>query len=177
MVIWIAGLSGAGKTTVARLLYEGLKPSVPQLVLLDGDAIRETVSGDLGYAEGERVKQVTRVQRLARLLSQQGLVVIVALVYAHPDLLRWNREQIEGYFEVLLDAPIELVRHRDPKGIYRRASSGQMLDVVGHDIPWHRPVAPDLVLDPVQTPEALADRIAHAIPFITEHWMVRTARD
>ena len=171
MVIWMAGLSGAGKTTLCRLIYERLKPTMPELVLLDGDAVREALGHDLGYGESERVKQVTRVQRVARMLSEQGLVVIVALVYAHPDLLAWNRGHIPEYFEVLLDAPMELVRQRDPKDLYARAQRGEMRDLVGHDIPWHRPTSSDLVLDVAhQTPEELADRVARAIPALAEHW-------
>lgn len=172
MVIWITGLSGAGKTTVCRLLYGRLKPSLPQLVLLDGDAVRDAFGQDLGYSEAERVKQVSRVQRIARLLSDQGLVVIVALVYAHPNLLAWNREHINGYFEVLLDAPLDLVRRRDSKRLYSRALRGETRDVVGHDIPWHRPVSADLVLDVANEPppEALADAIARAVPALAVHW-------
>jgi adenylyl-sulfate kinase len=170
-VIWLAGLSGAGKTTVARVLYDRLKPSLPELVLLDGDAVREALGHDLGYGESERVKQVSRVQRVARLLSDQGLVVIVALVYAHPDLLAWNRQHIRDYFEVLLDASIDLVRRRDAKGLYAKAQKGEMRDVVGHDIPWHRPAASDLVIDVAsQSPQAIADRVAQAIPALAAHW-------
>ena len=171
MVIWIAGLSGAGKTTVSQLLYTRLKPSLPQLVLLDGDVIREALGHDLGYAEAERVKQVSRVQRVARLLSDQGLVVIVALVYAHPDLLAWNRRHIPSYVEVLLDASLDLVRRRDPKGLYARALRGDIRDLVGHDIPWHRPATADLVFDPEHlSPEAIAGAMARAIPELAAHW-------
>ena len=171
MVIWMAGLSGAGKTTLCRLLYDRLKPSMPELVMLDGDVVREALGHDLGYTESERVKQVTRVQRVARMLSDQGLVVMVALVYSHPDLLAWNREHIPDYFEVLLDASLDLVRRRDPKGLYAKAQRGEMEHLVGHDIPWHRPASPDLILDVEhQTPDALADRIARAIPVLAARW-------
>jgi adenylylsulfate kinase-like enzyme len=178
MVIWVTGLSGAGKTTVCRLLYDRLKPSMPELVLLDGDAVREAFGGDLGYSEAERVQQVSRVQRIARLLSDQGLVVIVALVYARADLLAWNREHIAGYFEVLLDAPLELVQRRDPKGLYARARRGETRDLVGHDIPWHRPAASDLVLDVAYEPppEMLADAIAGAVPRLSQNWKTQTSR-
>lgn len=178
MVIWVAGLSGAGKTTVCRLLYDRLKPSMPALIMLDGDTVREAFGHDLGYSEADRVKQVSRVQRVARLLSDQGLVVIVALVYAHPDLLAWNRQHIADYFEVLLDAPLDLVRRRDAKGLYALALKGEVRDLVGHDIPWHRPAAADLVLNAAdQSPEALAGAIARAVPRLAAHWPAHASRD
>ncbi len=178
MVIWVTGLAGAGKTTVCRYLYGQLKPSMLELVMLDGDAVRGAFDHDLGYSEAARVQQVSRVQRIARLLSDQELVVIVALVYAHPDLLAWNREHIAGYFEVLLDAPLELVRRRDPKGLYSRAARGETRDLVGHDIPWHRPASADLVLDVSREPppESLAEAIARAVPRLAAHWPAQTSR-
>lgn len=172
MVIWVAGLSGIGKTTVCRRLYDQLKPRLPELVLLDGDVVRETFGHDLGFTEADRLLQVGRVQRMARLLSQQGLVVMVAVVYSRADLMLWNRQHIDDYFEVLLDAPIELVQRRDTKGLYARAASGVGANVVGVDIPWHRPQSADLVLDVSQepSPDTLAAAIARAVPRLATHW-------
>lgn len=174
MVIWFTGLSGAGKTTICDLLYERLKPRLPQLVLLDGDMVREAFGGDLGHTEPERVRQISRVQRLARLLSSQGLIVMVSVVYSRPDLLAWNRQHIAEYFEVLVDAPIAVVRSRDPKGLYSRALRGEIQNVVGHDIPWHRPSAPDLVLDAGggRSALALAESVARSIPALAAAWPV-----
>jgi cytidine diphosphoramidate kinase len=175
MVIWIAGLSGAGKSTVCDALYERLKPSLPHLVLLDGDAVREAFGNDLAYTEADRRRQVSRVQRLARLLSSQGLIVIVALVYSHPELMEWNRANIPDYFEVLVDAPVDFVTERDSKRLYSRARRGETRDVVGVDIEWHRPSRADLVLDATKNmpPLELAETIATAIPILDSHW--RTA--
>lgn len=172
MVIWMTGLSGAGKTTVCRLLYDRLKPKVPELLLLDGDALREAFGHDLSYTEPDRVRQVMRVQRIARLLSDQDLIVLVAIVYSHPELLAWNRAHIPNYFEIFLDAPLELVRARDPKALYARAQKGEVRDLVGHDIPWHRPDSSDLVLDLSSRPgpDVLAGRVARAIPRLAVHW-------
>jgi adenylylsulfate kinase len=172
MVIWFAGLSGAGKSTVSQLMYDRLKPRMPQLVLLDGDAVRDAFGNDLGYTEDDRKRQVSRVQRLARLLSSQGLVVMVALVYSHAELMEWNRANISDYFEVLVDAPIDFVADRDSKGLYGRARRGETSNVVGVDIPWHKPSRPDLVIDAtMQTnPEDLAASIARAVPVLAEQW-------
>lgn len=166
MVIWITGISGSGKSTLCDALHAVLKPRIPELVILDGDVVREAFGGDLGYREEDRVVQITRLRGLARALSEQGLVVIVAALYAHPDLLDWNRENIPGYFEIYLDAPLSLVQARDPKGLYAKAAAGEMPDVVGIDIPWHAPARPDLRIDMTgnEAPEALARRVIEAVP-------------
>ncbi|MEE2722146.1 MAG: adenylyl-sulfate kinase [Pseudomonadota bacterium] len=161
MIIWSTGLSGSGKSTLCDALTKLLKPSIPELVLLDGDVVREAFGGDLGYREQDRVIQIKRLQALAQALSKQNLVVLVAALYSHPDLLVWNRKNMSLYFEVYLDAPLELVQKRDPKGLYAKAAAGQMTDVVGLDIPWHEPVSPDLRID--MTVEADPDTHARTI--------------
>ncbi len=166
MVVWITGLSGAGKTTISEALGALVKPCLPELVLVDGDAVRDLFGGGLGYAEADRVVQIGRLQRLARFLAGQGQVPVVAALYSHPDLLAWNRAKLPGYFEVLIDASVDLVSARDPKGLYRKAAVSEQPSVVGLDIPWHRPAFPDLVIDPRDgaTPEQVASRIALAVP-------------
>lgn len=164
LVIWITGLSGAGKTTLCRAVHDALKPRMPELVVVDGDAVRHLFGNALGFSEDERKQQIGRIQRLAKMLSDQGLVVVVGALYAHPDLLRWNRQNFAAYFEVYLDAPLELVRSRDVKGLYRGAQDGSIANVVGVDIPWHVPDAPDLRIDAAakHSAEAMAARIIGA---------------
>ena len=122
MVIWITGLSGAGKTTLATALYEAMKPRLPTLVRIDGDEVRALFGNSLGFTESDRRLQIQRLQSLATMLDGQGLVVIVAALYAHPELLAWNRDHFSDYFEVYLEASLELVRSRDPKGLYAKAA-------------------------------------------------------
>ncbi|MBM3751977.1 MAG: adenylyl-sulfate kinase [Acidimicrobiia bacterium] len=168
MVIWITGLSGAGKTTLCTELYRRLKPSVRHLVQLDGDAFRDAFN-DLGHTEPERFKHISRVQRMAKLLADQDLVVLVGVVYANPELLAWNRANLPGYVEVYLQAPFETVVARDSKGLYARALRGEIRNVVGVDIPWVEPVAPDLTLDGsgTVTISALADLVQSVLPDVT----------
>lgn len=131
MVIWVTGLSGAGKTTLCRAMEAILRPRLPGLVMVDGDAVRALFGHDLDYSEASRVRQIKRLQALAQFLSDQGLAVIVAALYASPELLRWNRDNLQPYFEVYVQAPLDLVRGRDSKGLY----GGDAQDVVGLDIP------------------------------------------
>ena len=166
MVIWVTGLSGSGKTTLCSAVWRLLKPNMPELVLLDGDVVRDTFKDGLGYKEEDRVVQISRVQRIAKLLSDQDLVVLVAALYANPKLLQWNRENFKDYFEVYLEASLETVKHRDVKGLY----SGDTKDVVGIDIPWHAPAHPDLVIntDNPENPETLGQHLIHGVPRLTE---------
>jgi cytidine diphosphoramidate kinase len=166
VVLWITGLSGAGKTTLCSELYRQLKPALPELVYLDGDVVRAAFGHNLGYTEPDRVKQAQRLQAMSRVLAQQQLVVLVAVLYSHPDLLAWNRANIDGYFEIYIKASLATVRGRDPKGLYAKADAGLEKHVVGLDIPWHAPLHPDMVFDAdhAETPEAWARRVIDGVP-------------
>ncbi|WP_370153359.1 adenylyl-sulfate kinase [Ferrovibrio sp.] len=169
MVLWLTGLSGAGKSTIAQAVHALAKPRMPGLVLIDGDVIRALFGAGLGYKEADRYQQIGRIQRLAGMLSGQDIRVIVAALYCHPDLMAWNRANLPGYFEVYVDAPLNLVRQRDVKGLYARALAGETSDVVGVDIPWHAPQAPDLIIDTAnETPAQSARRLMQAVPWLAE---------
>lgn len=165
MVIWIVGLSGSGKTTLATGLSNKLRPAIPNLVLLDGDVIRRLYGNDLEYNETHRVLQIKRIQNLAIFLEEQGILVLVAALYARDDLLQENRNVFKDYFEVYLDANLDLLKSRETKGLYKRALNGEMQNVVGVDIPWNAPRNPDLVFDlsegmlPEQMVEILHDAL------------------
>jgi adenylylsulfate kinase-like enzyme len=165
-VLWVTGLSGTGKTTLCRALWRAMKPAHPELVCLDGDAVREACGHDLGYREADRRVQIQRMQRLAKLLADQGLTVLVAALYAHPELLEWNRNNLPGYFEIHLKASLDTLRARDSKGLYQRAAQGQCENIVGLDIPWHAPAAPDFVLEAegAPVPDECARQVLARIP-------------
>lgn len=166
MVIWFTGLSGSGKTTLCQTIARMLRPARPGIVILDGDAVRAAFGNDLGFSEDDRKLQIGRMQRLARLLSDQGLTVLVAALYAHQDLLSWNRQHMGQYFEVYLRASRETLAGRDPKGYYRELAAGRKTNFVGFDIPWHEPAQPDLIIDADSAPgaEEVSRRIINAVP-------------
>jgi len=166
MVIWVTGLSGSGKTTLCEAMYSLLKPRMQHLVKIDGDEIRAAFGDDLTHVEADRVRQIKRIQRIAQVLAKQDLVVLVAALYAHPDLLAWNRANLPGYFEIYVKADLDLLGRRDSKGLYGKAGRGEIKDVVGVDIPWHAPQHPDLVVDAksAKAPEQLSIDVIAAIP-------------
>ena len=166
MVLWLSGLSGSGKTTLCKALWTLLKPGLPELVVLDGDGVREMMGHDLGHDEAARAKQVARLRSLAKFLADQGHVVVVAAVYTRPDLTAENRRVLKGFFQVYLDADLASVKRRDSKGLYAAALEGRTKHVVGVDIPWLPPADADLVLrsDSGETPEAVARRVVAALP-------------
>src|SRR4051812_30262662 len=106
MVIWIVGLSGSGKTTLATVFSKKLRVTIPNLVVLDGDVVRQLYGNDLGYEEADRAIQIKRIQNLALFLERQGILVIVAALYARDDLLQENRNMFQEYFEIYLKADL-----------------------------------------------------------------------
>ena len=166
MVIWITGLSGAGKTTLCQALRELLKPNLPELVILDGDEVREAFGHNLSHSEADRILQVKRLRSMAGVLSRQGLIVIVGVLYNNPELLKWNRENINDYCEVYLDASLERIVQEDAKGLYKAVQEGLEKNVVGVDIKWHIPSNAYLVFnaDDRQAPLEMARIVAAHVP-------------
>src|SRR3984957_6949067 len=146
-VFWITGLSGAGKTTVGSELWRRLRAAGRSALFLDGDALREVISEDLGHRAPGRRKSAMRNARLCKLLSSQGEDVVCPTISMFHDVQQWNRDNIPGYREIYLQVPLDELQRRDAKGIYAAAHRGDLRDVVGLDVPAELPLAPDLTLD------------------------------
>jgi adenylylsulfate kinase-like enzyme/phosphohistidine swiveling domain-containing protein len=146
-VFWITGLSGAGKTTLGRELWQRLRAAGRPVAFLDGDTLRSAIAEDLGHNAGDRRRSAMRNARLCRLLAEQGTDVVCATISLFHEVQRWNRENIPGYREIYLRVPLDELRRRDSKGIYAAADCGDAGDVVGLDVTAEIPRKPDLVLD------------------------------
>ncbi len=117
-VYWITGLSGAGKTSVGKLLYEKMKQKYPNIVFLDGDVLREVFGNDLGYTREERIKCAMRYARLCRMLQEQGMNVICCTISMFDEIRSWNREHIANYREIYVKVSMEELVRRNQKGLY-----------------------------------------------------------
>lgn len=162
-VIWLIGLSGAGKTTVGSLLYRELRRRKDNVVFLDGDALRRAIGDGLGHDAESRLRSSMRNARLCRLLATQEIDVICATISMQSEGRRWNREHIPRYLEVYLRVPMDVLAERDPKGLYRRARENATEQVVGVNVVAEEPDASDLVIDnygPMGPEDALAKILA-----------------
>ena len=144
MRIWITGISGSGKTTIAKEIIKTYKKYLPNLINIDGDLVRQFFGQNLKYNEEDRIEQIKRIQRICKFLEQQGLILIVSALYSNNNLLQWNRQNFLNYYEIFLDANLTLVKKRDPKNLYKKHQEGKEKDIVGIDIPWNPPQNCDL---------------------------------
>lgn len=148
MVYWLTGLSGVGKTTVARLLFRQLRAEGLGAVHLDGDEVREAIADTSTSHEREsRIRNAYRISRFARLFESQGLTVVVSTMSLYHEIHAWNRANLVEYLEVLLRARPETLTARDPKGIYNRLAQKAESNVVGFDTAVEWPLQPHLILD------------------------------
>jgi adenylylsulfate kinase-like enzyme len=145
-VTWIIGLSGAGKTTIARELVAQRRADGFCVAMLDGDALRDVWGDNLGHTLEDRRTNAWRTCRLCKYLDSQGLDVVCAILSLFEATRAWNREQLSRYIEVFLDVPMEELKARDPRGLYRATADGRARNVAGVDLEFERPRNSDLVL-------------------------------
>ncbi len=147
MVTWMIGLSRAGKTTLSKLLYEKIKLQFDNVVLLDGDIIRDLFGNDVDHSIEGRRKNAERLSHLSKFLSDQNIHVIAAVLSIFPEWQKWNRENIIDYQEVYISASIETLQKRDLNNLYSQAKAGKIKNVVGIDIPFPEPKNADLIIE------------------------------
>ncbi|WP_442578606.1 sulfate adenylyltransferase subunit CysN [Mesorhizobium sp. ASY16-5R] len=166
--LWLTGLSGSGKSTVANLLEKKLHAAGRHTYILDGDNVRHGLNRDLGFTEADRVENIRRVAEVARLMVDAGLVVIVSFISpfrAERDMAR-NLFGEGEFVEVFVDTPLEECARRDPKGLYAKALAGEIKNFTGIDSPYEAPAKPDLHLKTLgRAPEDMVEEI--------ERWLDR----
>ena len=149
--VWLTGLSGSGKSTIANLVEQRLFANGRHTYVLDGDNIRLGLNRDLGFSEADRRENIRRVTEVARLLVDAGLIVIVAFISPYREGREAARAgfDFEEFVEIFVDAPLEECERRDPKGLYARARRGELVNFTGIDSEYEAPEFPDGVLDTV----------------------------
>ena len=161
-IIWLTGLSGSGKSTIANLLEKKLIARGRHSYLLDGDNVRHGLNRDLGFTETDRVENIRRVAEVSRLMVDAGLIVLVSFISPYRserDLARSLFDEGE-FLEVFVDTPLEICEQRDPKGLYKKARQGDIKNFTGIDSPYEPPAGPEMTLDTVQmSVEQAADTI------------------
>jgi len=164
--IWLTGLSGSGKSTIARILESGLMEKNIHVCILDGDHLRHGLNSDLGFSPDDRCENIRRTAEVARLMNDAGLVVIVALISPYrKDRVDAARIIGENFLEIYVDSGIETCRKRDPKGLYARFEAGMFTGMTGIDAPYEAPECPLLHLN---TEEQTAEMSAKCVLELVE---------
>ncbi len=160
-VLWLTGLSGAGKSTIADLVEKQLLAFGRHTMLLDGDNVRHGLNRDLGFTDADRVENVRRVGEVAKLMAEAGLIVICSFISPFRAERRMVRELAgpTAFLEIYVDTPIEECIRRDPKGLYAKAKAGGIEHFTGLDSPYEAPEAPELRVTTVGTAEEAATQI------------------
>lgn len=162
MVLWLTGLSGSGKSTIANAVEKKLAQMNRHTFLLDGDNVRHGLNKDLGFTEADRIENIRRVGEVARLMTDAGLIVITAFISpfrAEREMVRQMMQPGE-FIEVFIDTPLHIAEQRDVKGLYAKARAGELKNFTGIDSPYEAPENPEIIIDTTQMDvEPAADKI------------------
>jgi adenylyl-sulfate kinase len=159
--LWFTGLSGAGKTTISKLVAEQLQARGSRFEILDGDVVRENLSKGLGFSKEDRDTNIRRIAFVADLLSRNGVPVITAAISPYKEIRDEARELMgDRFVEVFVKASVDTCAERDVKGLYEKAFKGEIKEFTGVSDPYEEPENPEFVCDTEnETPEESADKL------------------
>jgi adenylyl-sulfate kinase len=158
--LWFTGLSGAGKTTLARLVETELRTRGHKVEVLDGDVIRTNLSKGLGFSKADRDTNIRRIGFVCDLLARNDVVAIAAAISPYRDVRDEVRNQTGVFVEVFVKCPISVLSERDVKGLYKKAIAGELKHFTGIDDPYEEPFAPEVIVETDrEAPEQSAARI------------------
>jgi adenylylsulfate kinase len=175
-VVWITGLSGAGKTTLALAAERALFARGCGVFVLDGDKVRNGLCADLGFSLPERSENIRRIGEVARLFFEAGQIVLVSAI----SPLRVDRERARAlipspyFLEVHCRCPLAVCEQRDPKGLYRRARAGLLPEFTGISSPYEAPIAPEVLVDSAES--SVAQEVARLLTALEERGIVPSAK-
>lgn len=144
VTIWFTGLSGAGKTTISRLVAQELIAQGYKVELLDGDVVRQTLTKGLGFSREDREENIRRIGFVAHLLTRNGVIVLVSVISPYRNTREEVRQKIGSFIEVFVDAPLDVCEQRDVKGLYKKARAGEIQQFTGIDDPYESPLNPEV---------------------------------
>jgi len=165
LVVWMVGLSGSGKSTIARALENSLYENGHLTVLLDGDNLRTGVNNNLSFSQEDRIENIRRAAEVSKLFASNGVITICSLISPTAAIRKMAKDIIgDDYFEVYINCPLEVCEKRDVKGLYAKARKGEIPDFTGISSPFEEPNNPDLELDTAnKSIEIVLDQLISAI--------------
>lgn len=171
--LWLTGLSGAGKTTIALELERELRERNLYIERLDGDTVREGLTRDLGFSKADRDKNIERVAFVAKLLSRNGVGVIASFISPYRAARQGVREQSTNFVEVYVNAPVNVCADRDVKGLYAKAFAGEIKDFTGVNDPYEAPENPEIEVNTDR--ETLAESVAKIVSYLEKQGLIPQA--
>ena len=168
IVLWMYGLSGAGKSTIAAKVERELHESGRFVVILDGDNFRHGLNSDLGFSDEDRCENVRRISEVAKMFAAQGVITIVSVITPKQGLRQQAREIIgDAFHEIFIKASYETCAQRDPKGLYAKVAAGEIKQFTGKDSGFEEPTDPELVIHTESlTPALAAEKIKSLLPAV-----------
>ncbi len=166
-VLWFTGLSGAGKTTIAKALEMELKARGLRVERLDGDIVRQSLTRDLGFSKEDRDKNIERVTFVAKLLSRNGVAVLCSFISPYRAVRQRVREETTNFIEVFVEVPLEEAITRDVKGLYKKALAGEIENFTGISDPYEEPVNPEIRI-PTHL-ETVEESVQRVLNYLEEH--------
>ena len=171
--LWLTGLSGAGKTTIAVELERELQARGVLVERLDGDTVRQGLTRDLGFSKADRDKNIERVTFVAKLLSRNGVGVIASFISPYREARDNARRETTNFIEVHVATPIETCAARDVKGLYAKAFAGELKDFTGVDDPYEAPLNPEITLHTEN--ETLQESVQTVLDYLEVHNLIPVA--
>ncbi len=151
MVVWITGISASGKSTLGKFFFKKLKKENKNTIFFDGDEFRKIFHNDIKYTLKDRDINAIRLTSLVKYVSDQKINIIISANITSQKFRDWCKKNVKNYFEVFINTPMEILKKRDYKKLYKNALSGKIKNVVGVDIKFIKPKNPDLIIDNLGT--------------------------
>lgn len=167
-LLWLTGLSGSGKSTIANLIDQELFAKGYHTYILDGDNIRHGLNADLGFDEKSRKENLRRIREVARLFLDAGIIVICATISPFLSDRREARQLIgkDDFIEIFVDAPLEVCTDRDPKGLYKKAKVGEIRNFTGFESLYEKPISPEIHINSFQ--QTAEENVKYILDFLKD---------